>query len=98
MKISRRTVIALITSVLIVTSIATASGLWTNHSSRAYAASTIPSQYFAPYAELGEGSSLQSVAQTTGQKFFTLAFMLGNGCQAEWDGSIPLSQANSAFP
>ncbi len=98
MKISRRMLASLIMSVLIVISIAFASGLGASHSSRVYAASAIPAQYFAPYAELGEGASLQSVAQSTGQKFYTLAFMLGNGCQAEWDGTIPLSQASSAFP
>ncbi|BCL79986.1 Chitinase [Ktedonobacteria bacterium brp13] len=64
----------------------------------AHAASSIPSSYFAPYAELGQGASLQSVTQSTGQKYYTLAFMLGNGCTAEWNGTVPLSQDTTYFP
>lgn len=98
MKFSRKMLTMLIMSALVATSLATVVDLRPGHVSNAYAASAIPSQYFAPYAELGQGASLQSVTQSTGQKYYTLAFMLGNGCQAEWDGTVPLSQASSDFP
>lgn len=51
---------------------------------------------FSPYTEVG--ASLRAINQDTGQKFFTLAFMLGEGCQASWDGLVPLSRAESGFP
>lgn len=97
MKISRQVLKMLMMSLLVVSSLATVGGLWSAHSPNAHAASAFPANYFAPYAELG-GASLQSVAQSTGQKYYTLAFMLGNGCTAEWNGTVPLSQASSAFP
>src|SRR6266700_4761378 len=97
MKISQPTWKTFMMSVFIVI-IATVSSLWVSHSTAVHAASVLPSQLFAPYAELGQGASLQSVTQSTGQKYFPLAFMLGNGCQAEWDGTIPLSQTSANFP
>lgn len=55
------------------------------------------SSIFSPYIEVG--GSLQAVYQSTGLKFFTLAFMLaGNGCQAAWDGSVPLADAATSYP
>ncbi|HEY4385186.1 MAG TPA: chitinase, partial [Ktedonobacteraceae bacterium] len=97
MKISQPIWKTFMMSVFIV-SVATVSSLWTSHSTSVHAASVLPSQLFAPYAELGQGASLQSVTQSTGQKYFTLAFMLGNGCQAEWNGTVPLSQTSTYFP
>lgn len=63
-----------------------------------YAATTLPSQYFAPYQDVTLGPKLQSVAQNTGQKYFTLAFITGNGCNAEWAGTIPLNQTSTYLP
>lgn len=47
--------------------------------------SNLPAHFFAPYAMPGEGDSLKKVEQTTGQKYFTLAFVTssGNSCKAE---------------
>jgi len=64
----------------------------------AYAATALPASYFAPYQEISVGPSLQSVSQSTGQKYFTLAFILGNGCNAEWDGSVPIGSTGSSLP
>ena len=69
---------------------------------QAHAASAFPTQYFAPYAEVGVGASLQSVTQTTGQKYYTLAFIIAplsnNSCQAEWGGSTPINNTGSSLP
>jgi hypothetical protein len=54
--------------------------------------------YFTPYQDIGIGSTLQSIAQSTGQEYYTLAFMLGNGCNAMWEGTIPLNQTSTYLP
>lgn len=64
----------------------------------AHAASSWPSAYFAPYQDVTLGPSLQSVNQSTGQKYYTLAFITGNGCNAEWAGTIPLNQTSTYLP
>src|SRR6185436_14579620 len=53
-----------------------------------------PSRVFAPYEESWFGTtSLTGVANTTGSKFFTMAFILaGQGCTATWNGSQTMSQ------
>lgn len=51
---------------------------------------------FAPYVDITRGTPLlQDVLAQTGQKYFTLAFMLGsfNGCDPMWGGNIPLNSA-----
>jgi chitinase len=48
---------------------------------------------FAPYADITLGKpSLPDVARATGQKYFTLAFVLGSsaGCDPKWGGTIEL--------
>jgi hypothetical protein len=63
-----------------------------------HAASSFPSEYFAPYQDVTIGASLQSVTQTTGQKYYTLAFITGNGCNADWAGTIPLNETSTYLP
>jgi chitinase len=43
---------------------------------------------------------LQSVTQSTGQKFYILAFITNGGgsCNAEWAGTIPLNQTSTFLP
>jgi chitinase len=52
----------------------------------------LPSKVFAPYVYVGQSFSLMDCYNSTGQKYFTLAFIIANGTQPEWDGSIPMSQ------
>lgn len=49
----------------------------------------------APYIDITMATpTLTQVAQATGQKHFTLAFVLGSslGCDPQWGGTIPLSE------
>ncbi len=65
------------------------------------AAGAFPSQLFAPYQDITlSGPTLQSVTQSTGQKFYTLAFITNGGgsCNAEWAGTIPLNQTGQFLP
>ncbi len=67
----------------------------------AQAAVSFPSRLFAPYADITLGGpTLQSVTQSTGQKFYTLAFITNGGgsCNAEWAGTIPLDQTSTFLP
>jgi hypothetical protein len=67
----------------------------------ARAAGSFPSHLFAPYADITlSGPTLQSVTQSTGQKFYTLAFITNGGgsCNAEWAGTIPLNQTSTFLP
>ena len=66
--------------------------------SQVHAASSFPGAYFAPYQDVTIGASLQSVTQSTGQKYYTLAFITGNGCNADWAGTIPLNQTSIYLP
>ncbi len=55
--------------------------------------SNFPSRVFAPYVESWFGTSLVDVANATGQKYFTMAFILSkNGCTASWNGSQTMDQ------
>jgi len=56
--------------------------------------SNFPSRVFAPYVESWFGTtSLVNVANTTGQKYFTMAFILSkSGCVASWNGSQTMDQ------
>lgn len=66
-----------------------------------HAAASFPGQLFAPYQDITlSGPTLQSVTQSTGQKFYTLAFVTdgGNNCTAEWAGTIPFSQTGQFLP
>jgi len=62
-------------------------------SSSATLAAGFPSRVFAPYIESWKGTSLVGVANATGQKFFTMAFILNSGsCTAAWNGTTPMNQ------
>ncbi|HEX7737279.1 MAG TPA: hypothetical protein VF458_20705 [Ktedonobacteraceae bacterium] len=96
--LSRRIWALAITSFLVLASLATALGMFSGSIFKAHAASSWPSSYFAPYQDVTIDPSLQSVTQSTGQKYYTLAFITANGCQAEWGGTVPLSQTGSQLP
>jgi chitinase len=52
----------------------------------------------APYAYTDTGTNLANYASSSGQKDFTIAFVLaGNGCQASWNGDNTVS-ADPASP
>jgi hypothetical protein len=98
MKISRRLPILITVGFLILASAATAGGILFGRGTAAHAASALPSEYFAPYSDVTMSTTLQSVTQSTGQKYYTLAFITGNGCNAYWAGTIPLSQTGIYIP
>jgi hypothetical protein len=98
MKISRRLPILLTVGFLILASAATAGGVLFGRGTSAHAASALPSEYFAPYSDVTMSTTLQSITQSTGQKYYTLAFITGNGCNAYWAGTIPLSQTGIYIP
>ena len=59
------------------------------------ASASFPSHLFAPYTDmlLYPTPSLSGMATTTGQKYFTMAFIVaGSGCQANWGGYYTMAQ------
>ena len=98
MKISRKLLTCIVAGLLALASVVTAGFVLAGNINQAHAASSFPSEYFAPYQDVTVGASLQSVTQTTGQKYYTLAFITGNGCNADWAGTIPLSQTSTYLP
>lgn len=98
MKLSRRLPILLTVGFLILASAVTAGGILLGRGTAAHAASALPSEYFAPYSDVTMSTTLQSVTQSTSQKYYTLAFITGNGCNAYWAGTIPLSQTGTYLP
>jgi chitinase len=55
-------------------------------------AGNFPPRFAAPYVESWNGTSVTNLANTTGHKFWTLAFIISNGsCTATWNGDTPLS-------
>lgn len=51
-----------------------------------------PNRFAAPYVETWNRTSVTNLANTTGHKFWTLAFIIsGGGCTAAWNGDTPLS-------
>ena len=50
-----------------------------------------PARFTAPYVETWNNTSVNGLASSTGNKFWTLAFMLGSGCSASWNGTDPIS-------
>ncbi len=94
----RRLPIFLVASLLTLISIVASGAIIAGRASQAHAASALPSEYFAPYQDVTVGASLQSVTQSTGQKYYTLAFITGNGCNADWAGTIPLNQTGTYLP
>lgn len=95
MKISWRLPVFAIMSLLILFSQVVADRLSSTH---AAGTRTLPRQYFAPYQDMTLGPKLQWVAQSTGQKYFTLAFITSQGCDAQWGDSIPLNQTSTRLP
>ncbi len=94
MRIPRRVLILTTISLLIFSSVLMATSLF-----HAHAQAALPGEYFAPYQDVTVGSSLQSVTATTGQKYYTLAFITNGGsCQAEWAGTIPLNETSIYLP
>jgi len=54
-----------------------------------------PGPLFAPYIDMLQypTPSLAGIATTTGQKYFSMAFIVaGKGCQANWGGSYTMAQ------
>jgi hypothetical protein len=98
MKISRRLTVVIIAGVLVLIISAVAASLLQRKLLPASAASALPSQYFAPYDDVTQSPTLQSVTQSTSQKFYTLAFISGNGCNADWAGTIPLDETSTYLP
>ncbi|GHO58379.1 hypothetical protein [Ktedonobacter robiniae] len=84
--------------VMVLSGIVAATTIFSKGIPRAYAASALPSSYFAPYAETGVGASLQSVTQSTEQKYYTLAFITASGCSPVWDGYVPINNTSSDLP
>jgi chitodextrinase len=57
------------------------------------------SKIFAPYIDVspGSGSPIMQLANNgSGNKHYTLAFILGYGCKASWFGAYPLDTAEAA--
>lgn len=98
MKLSRRILSLMAAGGLVLASVVVAVAVLAGNIGSAHAASAFPSEYFAPYQDVTIGASLQSVTQTTGQKYYTLAFITGNGCNADWAGTIPLNQTSTYLP
>ncbi len=49
---------------------------------------------FAPYIDVSPGSSspiMQLASNGSGNKFYSLAFILGSGCNASWFGAFPMN-------
>lgn len=98
MKLSRRILTFIAAGGLVLVSMTAAVIALVGNGNSAHAASSVPSEYFAPYQDVTIGASLQSVTQTTGQKYYTLAFITGNGCNADWAGTIPLNETSTYLP
>mgnify|MGYP001246049643 CR=1 FL=1 len=94
----RSVLVLFFTAVVVLGGVAAATTLFSRNSLRAHAASALPGSYFAPYAETGVGASLQSVTQSTGQKYYTLAFITASGCSPVWDGYVPINNTGSDLP
>lgn len=98
MKRIRRLPAILTACALLLVSALTAGGIFLGKAFQVHAATALPTSYFAPYSDITIGSSLQSVTQSTSQKYYTLAFITGNGCNAAWAGTILLSQTGTYLP
>lgn len=98
MKRIRRLPMVLTACGLLLASLVAAGSTLLSKVSPVYAATTFPDSYFAPYDYVTLDPSLQSVVQSTGQKYYTLAFITGNGCNAAWAGTVPLDQTDTFLP
>jgi chitinase len=98
MKRSRRLTPLIVASFLVLISTVTAGITLGRTAAHAQSQAALPGSYFAPYSDVTIGSSLQTVTQSTGQKYYTLAFITGNGCNAAWAGTILLNQTSIYLP
>ncbi len=98
MHVSRRLLTCVAAGLLVLASVVAVGFSLFNHGHKAYAQSAFPGAYFAPYQDVTIGPTLQSVTQATGQKYYTLAFITGNGCNADWAGTIPLNETGIYLP
>jgi chitinase len=54
--------------------------------------STFPARLAAPYVETWGNAALADLATATGNKYYTLAFIIaGNGCTATWNGDTSIA-------
>src|SRR6266700_2827695 len=98
MKSSRRLMIFAVASFLVLVG-ALAAGIMLKGTMPQAHGAGIPASYFAPYDDVTLGSpTLQPAVQNKGQKYYTLAFIDGSGCNAEWAGTIPLNQTSTSLP
>lgn len=99
MKLSQRLVTFVVVGSLLVVSAWMAGTALVGNIVHAQFQATLPGRFFSPYSDVTlSGASLQAVEQSTGQKYFTLAFIGSNGCNAEWAGTIPLNQTSTFLP
>ena len=57
----------------------------------ASSSSTFPARFAAPYVETWGNATLTDLATATGNKFYTLAFIIAGGaCQPAWNGDTPI--------
>ena len=57
----------------------------------ASSSSTFPARFAAPYVETWGNATLTDLATATGNRFYTLAFIIaGDTCQAAWNGDTPI--------
>lgn len=98
MKLSRRILSLITAGGLVLASLVAAVMALAGNTSSAHAATALPASYFAPYDDVTIGPALQDVTQATGQKFYTLAFITGNGCSPDWAGTIALNQTGTFLP
>ncbi|HEX7735485.1 MAG TPA: chitinase [Ktedonobacteraceae bacterium] len=63
------------------------------------AVTALPASMYAPYQDMTIGKpSLTSVMKSTGQKYFTLAFITsGGGCKHTWGGSTPTLASDLSY-
>src|SRR5580692_56613 len=60
---------------------------------------TAQSRVFAPYIDISlSDNNLAQISQASGIKLFTLAFIVGNGCENSWFGVIPVSSDTTYKP
>jgi hypothetical protein len=97
MRMSRHVVALIVSCLLLFTGAVLASPVTLN----TYAVSPpqLPSQFYAPYQDMTLGKpSLKSIEESTGQKYFTLAFVVShNGCNASWGASTPTLTSDISY-
>jgi hypothetical protein len=58
----------------------------------ASSSSTFPARFAAPYVETWGNATLTDLATATGNKFYTLAFIIaGDTCKPAWNGDTPIA-------